>query len=116
MKIRVRIIITARLDSEPDKEDANDRKKNNHNKKERGGEARPMVEGLHVNKAVDNADTRTDQRNQHEAKNQRIAGNSADKVTDLTNSTGYKRTDIGDHGSNSVSCGSTLKNHPFIII
>ena len=68
-----------------------------------------------MNEAVDNADTRTDQRDKHETKNQRIAGNSTDKRADPRNSTGNERTDIGDHGRNGVSSIS-LKNHPFKII
>lgn len=68
-----------------------------------------------MNEAVDNADTRTDQRDQHEAKDKRIAGNGTDKRADPRNSTGNERTDIGNHGRNGVS-NFTLKNHPFKII
>lgn len=47
-----------------------------------------------MNEAVNNADTRTDQRNQHEAEDKRIVSNSTDKTTDPTDSTGNKRADI----------------------
>lgn len=74
-----------------------------------------MVDRLNVNEAVNNADTRTDQRDQHEAEDKRIVGNSTDKTTDPTDSTGNKRTDIRNHVGDSIRSCRSLKNHPFII-
>lgn len=66
-----------------------------------------------MNEAIDDANTRTDQSDQNKAKNQLIIGNSTDKFTDPSNGARDPRTDIGKHGRNGISSGSSLKNHTF---
>ena len=66
-----------------------------------------------MNKAVDNADARTDQSDQNKAKNQLIIGNCTDKITDPSNGARDPRTDISKHGRNGICSGSSLKNHTF---
>ena len=69
-----------------------------------------------MNKAVDNADARTDQSDQNKAKNQFIIGNSTDKITNPSYGRSDPRTDIGKHSRNRVRSGSSLKNHTFLKI
>lgn len=66
-----------------------------------------------MNQAVDNADTRTDQSDQNEAKDELIVGNGADKLANPRNGRSDPTTDIGKHGRNGISSGSSLKNHTF---
>lgn len=66
-----------------------------------------------MNKAVDNADARTDQSDQNKAKNQLIVSNSTDKRSDPSNGRSDPATDIGEHSLNGICGGSSLKNHTF---
>lgn len=66
-----------------------------------------------MNQAVDNADTRTNQSDQHEAENELVIGNSTDKLTDPSYGRSDPTTDIGKHGRNGICSGSSLKNHTF---
>lgn len=66
-----------------------------------------------MNEAIDDADTRTDQSDQNETKDELIIGNCTDKITDPSNGARDPRTDIGKHGRNGICSGSSLKNHTF---
>lgn len=67
-----------------------------------------------MNQAVDNADARTNQGNEDEAKNQLIVGNSSDKFANPSDGGSDPATDIGKHSRNTISGGSSLKNHTFL--
>lgn len=66
-----------------------------------------------MNKAVDNADTRTNQSDQYKAEDELIVSNSTDKLANPGNGVSDPRTDIGKHGRNGIRGGSSLKNHTF---
>lgn len=66
-----------------------------------------------MNKAVDNADTRTDQSDQNEAKDELVIGNSTDKLANPRNGRSDPATNVGKHSRDRISGGSSLKNHTF---
>ena len=69
-----------------------------------------------MNQAVDNADTRTDQSDQNEAKDELIIGNRTDKFANPRNGRSDPATNIGKHSRNGICSGSSLKNHTFLKI
>ena len=110
----VRIIISPRLNREPNKKDTTKNQKNSHSQKKRGAQKRPPGRRLDMNEAVDNADARTDKGNKDKAENQLIVSDSTDKFADPCNGTSDPRANIRKHGRNRISGGSSrLKNHPF---
>lgn len=66
-----------------------------------------------MNEAIDDADTRTDQSDQNETKDELIIGNCTDKFANPCNGVRDPRTDISKHGRNRVCNGSSLKNPTF---
>lgn len=66
-----------------------------------------------MNKAVNNANASANQSNQHKAENQLVIGNGTDKLTNPRDGACDPATDIGKHGRNGISGGSSLKNHTF---
>ena len=66
-----------------------------------------------MNEAIDDADTRTDQSDQNETKDELIIGNGTDKFANPCNGARDPRTDISKHGRNGICSGSSLKNHTF---
>lgn len=66
-----------------------------------------------MNEAIDDADTRTDQSDQNETKDELIIGNCTDKLANPCNGARDPRTDISKHGRNGICSGSSLKNHTF---
>lgn len=66
-----------------------------------------------MNEAIDNADTRTDQSDQDEAKDKFVVSDSTDKFTNPRDGTCDPATNIGKHSRDGISSGSSLKNHTF---